>query len=767
MMSEATIRRLSVLALLALATLFPGVRAASQENPFGAPQTPAVPPTTAADEKMRPGAEKTPPEQEEKDPFVRAVLNLTPTTPTEWIQDAKTLMDLKRPELARTYFKAFLDLQLDQSALAAVHNRFGSALFLRLTNQPDLQPEGLAAANAVMEAADQENRREDRLTALVDGLGGDPQSAAYRAAVAELVRAGAPAVPFMIVSLADPAAEPRHPGLRAALTTMGEVADRPLAAALESGDARLRVEILRILGRRKSRQAVPRMLVLAIAPGEDEAVRAAAQQALQETLGGVPSADVATRFLQRQFDEFLAGRLPGAVDGAGNIEEWAWDAPQGRPAVRALPAADAVFEATARAARHVHTIAPEKVEYRRWFLATALELAKRNVGYDRPLSSEADSIVQQAVAAGPDELEELLAWCLDKRLLGAAIATIEILGKVGSSQLLESADGKPRMLTSALRSPHARVRFAAARSIVGFDPQRSYPGCSYLPEVLGHFSVSSGSRRVLVGDPRAERARTLAGLFTQLGFSVVTTVGGRQVVLEAFNSPDICFALVGDAIEAPRLQELVQILRRDARTADLPIGVLFREENGEQVKQFAASDPLTIPFAYPQDAADVAADTKQLLMAAGRRELSMDERTYHATFALDTLARFAEMSDKYGFYDVLRQEPQMLQALGNSPLAAKAARVLGLLGSPNAQQSLVEYAGLQARALADRQAAAEAFKVAVARRGLLLTSAELSRQIQRQQASETLDQASQQILASIMDTIKAPPRKKTSALDER
>ena len=101
----------------------------------------------------------------------------------------------------------------------------------------------------------------------------------------------------------------------------------------------------------------------------------------------------------------------------------------------------------------------------------------------------------------------------------------------------------------------------------------------------------------------------------------------------------------------------------------------------------------------------------------------------------------------------------MQQALLTPALAAQASRVLGLLGSPGAQQSLVEFASAEMQPLADRQAAAEALRVAVNRRGLLLTRARLQQQYDLYNTSEGLDRGTQEVLASILDTLEAPTRK--------
>ena len=85
--------------------------------------------------------------------------------------------------------------------------------------------------------------------------------------------------------------------------------------------------------------------------------------------------------------------------------------------------------------------------------------------------------------------------------------------------------------------------------------------------------------------------------------------------------------------------------------------------------------------------------------------------------------------------------------------------MLGLLGSPGAQQALIEFANAPVQPLADRQAAADAFRMAVNRRGLLLTRVQLQKQYALYNASESRDRGTQDVLAAILDAIEAPTRK--------
>ena len=84
--------------------------------------------------------------------------------------------------------------------------------------------------------------------------------------------------------------------------------------------------------------------------------------------------------------------------------------------------------------------------------------------------------------------------------------------------------------------------------------------------------------------------------------------------------------------------------------------------------------------------------------------------------------------------------------------------MLGNLGTPQGQLALVDLASEHNRPLAQRQAAAAAFLVAVKRRGVLLTTRNVDRQYDRYNQSARLDKATQQLLGSILDAMEQSSR---------
>jgi hypothetical protein len=353
-------------------------------------------------------------------------------------------------------------------------------------------------------------------------------------------------------------------------------------------------------------------------------------------------------------------------------------------------------------------------------------------------------------------LEDVLAFAVEHDYTGAAIGALEVLAEVGNAALLESPDGRPRQVARALQHPDRCVRFAAAMAIMRWDPQLPYPGASFLPETLSYFARTAGGRRVLVGHPRISQAQTLVAMLNGLGFEAEACEASRGVFRAAVASPDVDLLLLSDALDGPPVEELVQQLRRDARTANLPVGVMAREHNLSRLRRFTDLEPLTETFPRPHTMETLALEVRRLLDLSSGEVASAAQRLHRAEIALDYLARLAAEPQRYRAYDVLAHEEALIQALYQPALSQSAAAVLGQLGSPEAQRALVTVSSQNTRDIASRRAAAEAFGVAVQRRGLLLSRPEILLQYDRYNQSATLDRDTQIVLGSVLDSIELP-----------
>ncbi len=101
----------------------------------------------------------------------------------------------------------------------------------------------------------------------------------HQYALQQLYRSGAAVVPFAIEELRQADAEKRQT-LLAVLQQMGPEVLPPLAAALDSDDAVLKVDLIDLFLARAARQVAPYLWFLAASPAQPEPVRAKARAAL-------------------------------------------------------------------------------------------------------------------------------------------------------------------------------------------------------------------------------------------------------------------------------------------------------------------------------------------------------------------------------------------------------------------------------------------------------------------------------------------------------
>jgi len=128
----------------------------------------------------------------------------------------------------------------------------------------------------------------------------------------------------------------------------------------------------------------------------------------------------------------------------------------------------------------------------------------------------------------------------------------------------------------------------------------------------------------------------------------------------------------------------------------------------------------------------------------------------HAYYVLEQLAELLAREQPPQFYDFTQLESAVIAASRVPALSAQAATVLGLLGTPKAQLTLVEQAGLPGNAAEDRAAAVQAFSQAFNRRGLALTAAQIQRLYDRHKQSPPQHQSQ---LRELLDIIEAPTAK--------
>jgi hypothetical protein len=228
------------------------------------------------------------------------------------------------------------------------------------------------------------------------------------------------------------------------------------------------------------------------------------------------------------------------------------------------------------------------------------------------------------------------------------------------------------------------------------------------------------------------------------------------VIRQLLSSPDYELALLDAALERPTLDFLLQQLRHDCRTAKLPVGVIARGGRLERARHLARRDPLAEAFSRPHTEETVEWQVGRLVELVGRERILPAERGRQAGQAIRWLADLSSR-DRHVF-ELSGVEEVALAALHTPGMGRDAVTILGHSASPESQRGLVDVASRWTQPIELRAAAVKAFHQSVQRNGILLTTKEILLQYDRYNASGELDQATQQVLGSILDAIEAPTR---------
>lgn len=694
------------------------------------------------------------PEREEL--AVRIVMESAPKTPEQLLQSVNLLIDLGRPPLAGSFMKQLAENPVDDATSFALAEKFGSAVLFKIAAEPSLQPEGGKFVDAIMIAAQRVRLEPNRLNKLVKDLS-NPAVLVRQQAGAELNRAHGAAVTALLTALADPTRQSEHRAVKEMLIKLGDEALEPLTAALDAPNERLQTEAAQVLGQLQARGAVLRLATRSAA-GQSPELRAAASEALRKIAGVAPAVTEVERLLAKEIERLLELSRSGVLAKGSPVEVWQWSTKNQRSEAVTLEPLDASLALATQLGRDLAKIAPNNDAYRRLSLTAELEAAKYRNGLDKPLTKEPGGVFDQVAAAGPDFINNLLAELLANGQVVAATGAAEVLGEIGYPGLLTRGPGVVSPLADAARNSNRRLRFAAMEAVIKIKPIEHITGSSFVTDSLAYFIATSGAPRALVGHPRSQPGQTLAGMLAALGYDTDLATNSRQAFNLAVASPDYEFALFNLALDHPPVDELLKQLRKDPRTRRLPVGIVAPLEEMIAVERLARNSLLTEAFPRAHSVDTLKSQVEQLMAPLARHRVSHEERAAQAALALNYLYELTRQPQTP--FDLTRTLPALERAVDVPELSIKAVVILGNLNVVPAQRILVEIASRLSEPLAVRQAAALAFQKSVMRNGTLLTSSEILMQYDLYNASAQHDRDTQDVLASILDTIEA--RKKAA-----
>lgn len=679
------------------------------------------------------------------DPTVQHVLDLNPTTPEERVRAALVLVDLGAPQHALPWLEAVVAAGLSDEQLGQLRGKLGMHSFLRLARVNELEPAAAQLAQAVAAAAERIARDPARVENYVEKLGDESPEVRYAAEV-QLRMAGSAAVQPLLAALKAPQGEQQHAAAQHALVSLERDAVGPLLAALGSGDAALQAEVIQVLDQMGARHTSVYWLRSAYA--ENAALSSAAATAFQHQYGEVPDPEQAAARLLAAAEQELYG-AKAEVDPliSTDVEHWSWDAETAQVKLQTLPRELVRALHIERLAGDALAILPTSPRARRLYWGARLEVVARREGLDR------EQVKVALVDCDTAVLEELLDHALTTGQDVVALEAARQLGGKADATILRTHTGRPAALTRALRSPCSRVRFAALAAILQLEPAEPFPGSSWVTEALAYFANGMGQRRAIVADPRTEEAQRVGGMLLELGYEVEMANDGDDLFQLAANFPDTELVIITPALDRPTTIETLSLLRRDARTAHLPVAVVANLQQFRRAERIVYGDNLAEALVRPHETSALQAELAPLMARARDGLTPVTVRTEQTKAALEWLA---SLSEKSGWlFDLHHAASAARRTLHDQRMTAPATKFLGHLGTHADQRALADLASHGSRELVQRQAAATALRASLARRGVQLTTNEVHEQYARYNRSDIESPESQAVLGSILDALEA------------
>lgn len=692
------------------------------------------------------------PPPEALDPAVKALLESRPTSPEELLQATLIIIDLDQPAAAKPLVAQLVAAGLDDAAMADLAARFGSAAFIKLASVEELKPAGADFARQVLDAAERLAQDPTRLAELIEKLK-HPSANVRHTAGLRLRSGGDKAVLALIAALQDPAFAEHLAAVRAALVLQGTPAVGPLAAVLEAAPDELAAQAAIVLGRLDRQGELclyAPALALHTAPGLQEAARTA----LERARGQLPLPAEAAAELYDLARAYFDGIEGVESDASGRFAIWQWDPQLKQPVRTDVDARAATLYQALLYVSRARRILPENKRLALLYLSILLEIAGRQPGAPAIPLSEA----QQADLAGVGDLdiatlETLLEENAGQGHVAAAAGVAEVLGRSGKIDVLYTRQPKPSPLVHAVMHPSRRLRFAALAAVLSLNSPKPYPGSSFVLESLGYFSSSLGTPHAVAAAPKLSEARRLAGMLVEMGYEAEAVTTARDLVKLATASPDYDLVLIDARLAMPASGQVLQELRRDARTAAVPLAIVGSLDVLPAAERLAAGFERAAAFVRPADLAALRFQVDTLLAKLDMLPPPPGERIAQAQQALAWLTTLAET--RRDLYDLHRVQEQVVLAAWTPELTLAATRLLGKLATPLAQRTLLDLASQTTQPLDARQAALAAFAESLAAHGTLLTAREIELQYERYNQSERQDRQSQQILGRILDLIEA------------
>jgi hypothetical protein len=391
---------------------------------------------------------------------------------------------------------------------------------------------------------------------------------------------------------------------------------------------------------------------------------------------------------------------------------------------RVSPHSAAIFRAELFARQSLE-LAPTDHRTQSVLLNTILTRDMEAAGWDQPIPSGPESAQEVAILAGSTACLDALALANEMGNTAAAESLVRALAQNGSASLLRTG-GRRGAVPAALDHPSLRVQFAAAETVLQWDPQQSFPGAQRIVEILARALQADARANGVVVDPNNTRGSTMATFLQEMGYDAQIVRTGAEGFEAATTQGDMELVILHLNTIGWDLSPTIANFRADSRTKSLPIAIYGPHGFRRSVEHLLARDPLITYVEESVRSVDLSRQLRPFLAQVEPPTLTQAQQSNQSTQAAKWLRKIAECRSHV--YDLTPAEDALVQAVPRTDQGDDAIIALAAIPTAGVQTRLAE-ASINASYPAPKRAVAASLTAAHIRRHQSQLSDDLRKQL--------------------------------------
>ena len=731
-------------------------------------------------------------------PVEQYIVNEAKASPIKLMESVELLYKLNKPLLVRRLLRQLTGSEMSAEDCQQICKRINPAIMLRISLDAEYQPEGGMVVRKIVDGSQSyfESRGviETAMQKLLTGTDREKDDA-----IRTILSGSETSMEYLLERLAASTDQNELSEVMSLLNAMGESSRRALQESLVTTTplGMRAARLLTQMGRASdSRFLLPMMFDSRLS--DDERREMAGM--VQTLTRNIPDQESAAATLYSMASNYFRGKVPFMTDADNNVPLWILRDGNELPKFVTMAEADASRYFAEKFARFATCLDPRKPAYRQLWLVAFFDLKGAEIGSDNSITLDENLLQAMITGLTVDDVESALRFAMQQEHPIAARVAAELMGEFGDAEAVIYKRGSQSALVKAVGFSDRRVRFAALQSIMKLQPDRPYPGSSVVTQSLVYFTRATGKKRAVVVSPWLGDATSVAGLLEPLGYTSEVATMGRQAMQLAIDSADTELMMLDVRTPSSNVEFLVQDMRADNRTHDVPIAVLAngwvisraeraaygdnrisspndvslsreilspKEEknrmtigdddfivNGDQMakaERAAYGSKMAFAFPRPYDEASAKFVIENLLRESGVEHVPPQLRLAEAKRSIQWVTDLYKQPKLYRFENI---EQIAWDTLWLPELTDDTLPLVELIPTANAQRMLTHIVSTPAFAMETRRAALQAFETNARSYGVLIRGRQILDLYDMYNASGTEPVASQQARSDLLDVVE-------------